>query len=219
MGFFDLPEPPYVDDAPEEEDEYVDPTTRYVGGLWAESSRVIARTAEVAVVLNRIVAFPDGFEVTIGSYARGEVEKEMRRSYGPERHHRQEGGTLSEKFLRIGLQFPDGTKLTNIDFMPGVSMMFRTEEPAAGMDPLGGSGNGSDWTETFWVWPIPAEGDVDLVVEWLAYGVLETRISLDGDELRRLSRESRPVWPDADGAPSHFSRWSRAHADNENESK
>jgi hypothetical protein len=70
------------------------------------------------------------------------------------------------------------------------------EEVIGGRSTHGGSGSFGEAAQRFWIWPVPAAGDLTLVCGWPAYGIAESRLTIDGDELRAAAARARPVWPD-----------------------
>jgi hypothetical protein len=49
----------------------------------------------------------------------------------------------------------------------------------------GGGGDEHNWRSSFWVYPLPPEGPVTLVVSWL-----------DGTAIRAAARQAVVLWPD-----------------------
>jgi len=118
---------------------------------------------------------------------------------------RGEDGSVLKELVRFGVQFPDSAKVTNFDWAlrwPG------DPEAAHGMESRGGSGSPGGADQEFWIWPIPATGDILLVCEWPAYDIAESRLTLSGDDLRAAARQARPIWPD-ESALTHTTRASR----------
>jgi hypothetical protein len=52
------------------------------------------------------------------------------------------------------------------------------------MTTSGGSTSPFHAHRRFSVWPVPASGDIVFVCEWPAYGIAESRLTVDGDDLR-----------------------------------
>lgn len=61
----------------------------------------------------------------------------------------------------------------------------------------GGGGGGSTYSggDQLWLWPAPPAGPIELVVQWPALGVEETRVVLDGTAMRELTDRAKPYWP------------------------
>jgi hypothetical protein len=43
---------------------------------------------------------------------------------------------------------------------------------------------------------LPPEGPIELVIQWPALGIEETRIVLDGTAILDLADRARPFWPE-----------------------
>jgi hypothetical protein len=193
VGFFDVP-PPEPDD---DEQRDNDPG----GGRWLLGALVIDQfvgwSDQAAVAVRDICMLPDSFEVDVTAWLR-----RPQRGHGPARHinlgggrweSRNDDGSLRDEFVRFGVQFPDGGRVTNLDLRhrwPDAT------EPVHGMTSSGGSTSASHSHRRFSLWPIPESGDIVFVCEWPAYGIAESRLTVDGDELRAAAARSRPVWPD-----------------------
>lgn len=81
-----------------------------------------------------------------------------------------------------------------------------------GMGSGGGSSSDGEAEQEFWIWPVPESGDIELVCEWPAYGIGESRLTVSGDELRAAAARARVVWPeDLAGDPHGPSRPSSRH--------
>lgn len=79
---------------------------------------VVARSDEAAVVVSRIGAYPDGFELTVNSYRRRSVKwtRQHRVHHPMMRPDMGEPGEpLPDELLRFGLAWPDGGRATNLD--------------------------------------------------------------------------------------------------------
>lgn len=186
---------------PPEDDDSVDELTRgcWLGGI-VPIEAIIGRSGKGAVGARGLVAYPDGFELEIvawlhessrwrrGRLGHGDVMLAGSR-FGP----RDEDGNVAGEFVRFGVQFADGAKVTNLDQMAGSA---DESDPAHGIQPTGFSRSVGQGSVEFWIWPVPESGDIVLVCEWPAYDVPESRLTISGDELRAAAGRARPVWPD-----------------------
>lgn len=205
MGFFDLPPPE------EDENDGLDELDDYSEGRWLAGvvpvEEFIGRSDQAAVAARKIVALPDGFEVEIAAWLRQPPRRQARfgpfhreiilAAHGPYQM-RNESGAIIDEFVRFGVQFPDGGRATNLDRGPGWP---DATEPMHGMETRGGSSSRGEAEQQFWIWPVPLAGDITLVCEWPAYGIEESRLTIDGDELRAAAARARPVWPGEPAAP------------------
>ncbi len=163
---------------------------------------IIGRSDDAAVAVRRITAFDDGFQLDLVAWLRRQARGRRRRrfhreillsAHGPFDVRDDDGGVVAE-LVRFGVQFPDGAEATNLGgaWMPSHD----ATEPMHGLESRGGSSSDSETEQTFWIWPIPKEGGVDLVCEWPAHNIVESRLTIDGDSLRAAASRSVPVWSD-----------------------
>jgi len=209
MGFFDLPDREFDDDELDVDDEHdfdgLRPAAWIAGVVPLEL--VVARSEEAAVVVSRVSAYPDGFELTVNSYLRRSVKRSRRqRVHHPMMWHEmgEPGEPLPDELLRFGLAWPDGGRATNLDGW-GRSWPDATE-PAHGLESQSGGGSGHEYSQEYWAWPLPGSGLMGLVVQWPAFGISETTASVDGSLLIAAAERAQPVWPEDAGRDSHVSR-------------
>jgi hypothetical protein len=220
MGFFDLPELEPDDDELEGDDDDDDfegmrPAAWIPGVVPVEL--LLARSDDAAVVLSRLSAFPDGFELTVNSYLRLSVKRSRRAHlHHPMMWHgmAEPGEPIPLEILRFGVAWPDGGRATNLGDW-GRNWPDATE-PGHGLDSHGGGGSDREYSQQYWAWPLPAAGPLRFVVEWPAFGIEETTASIEGELLVEAATRARPVWTDDAGMASHLSgvtvmRTVRAH--------
>jgi hypothetical protein len=218
MPFFEMPPRPQVDDEEDDDARFDidDLASLYVGGV-VPLQLVIARSEVAAVVVREIVAFPDGFEFTVCAYTRrrpddrprGRRRPHVRPMHAPfdwelDNDDEEEEG-MPPGFLRFGIEFPDGARVTNLN-PPWLGMTEDATDPQHGLEGGGGSGSDSLWTQDYWAWPVPDEGTLVLACEWPAFDIAETLVEVDAGVIRQAAEQARPVWPDQDGMPSHVTR-------------
>lgn len=94
--------------------------------------------------------------------------------------------------LLFGVEFPDGGKTTSTHIHPG---MFDGNEPVTGpvlmVNGEGGGGGEDELTGSarLWVWPLPENGGLRLVVQWKEASMPEQSIVLDGDRIAEAVRD------------------------------
>jgi hypothetical protein len=219
MGFFDLPDPEPDDDELDEEDEN-DGYGDLRPAAWAPGvvpvELVVVRSAQAAVAVSRVSAYPDGFELIVSSY----VHRSVKRRRGPLLRHPMmwhdmgdPGEPIPDELLRFGLAWPDGGRATNLDDW-GRRRPDATE-PAHGLEPHGGGGSDREYSQEYWAWPLPGPGPVGFVVEWPAFGISETTATIDGDQFVNAATRSHPIWPEDADRASHVSRAAMMRAHNE----
>ena len=107
------------------------------------------------------------------------------------------GGGETGSVLRYGVALSNGRVVTTVD--RDIHRSF-TEEPDGWslMDQMGGGGGDDSrysGTSGLWLWPLPPAGPIELVGEWGARGIGESRLILDGAELLSHVGDVRALWP------------------------
>lgn len=148
--------------------------------------RVLVHTDAVAIGLSGLWCYPNGFEFGVEVVLR---EPDRRGRLMEYRHHMIEPGEqIPPEMLRIGLQFSDGAKVTNL---PGQSHPRGRAQPDGPILFPGGRGGGTRrQSHQFWVWPLPPPGPITFVCEWPHFQIDETKATIDapGNNRRRLPR-------------------------------
>jgi len=173
---------------------------------------IMARTPDLLIAATDVVAYPNGFEFScLIRHRRGLAGTAL--MYGG----RRPGpiGTISRGLdreqLRIGVQFSDGRKATNVGSpFPSAS---DEEPPLSVMVPKGGGGGSHSWQQGFWVWPLPSPGLLTFACEWLSEGIELSQMDFDGDAIRAASAMAEVLWPldeDPEEAPVMVTRRTRS---------
>jgi len=207
MGFFELPErDPEEDDLEPDQPDDLPRTAPWTAGV-VPLELVVARSAEAAVLASRVAAYPDGFELTLDSHVRPTVPRRRRqRWYGSMWDPNvAPDDPVPDTLLRFGLAWPDGGRATNLDRW-GRGWAHDATEPTHGLDEQGGGGSDSAYTQHYWCWPLPTEGELRVIVEWPAFGIPETSTTIDATLLAEAATRARPVWEDDADVPAHLSR-------------
>ena len=130
---------------------------------------VVARGPSLVVAVDRVVAYPTGFELGVTARTRDEP---VHGSFDAG-HRRRWGGTAA---------------------FPGESLQVRV---GAGLTvlPVSGSGTQARFDQRYWVAPLPSPGPLPIVVEWPARGLGETRVELDGVAIVDAAGRAETLWP------------------------
>jgi hypothetical protein len=149
---------------------------------------MLIRTERAAVAVTTVCAYPNGFEFTVRVHARG-PEKFPPDPFG----WHGAGREPAEPALRLGVMYADGRRTATTAGYPRPS-----DDPSGRLVLTPGSGGGSEhsWHSSFWIYPLPPEGPVTLVVSWPEQGIPETRGELDGAAIRAAARRAVVLWPD-----------------------
>jgi hypothetical protein len=161
------------------------------------SELVLSRSETAALSIAYLDAYPDGFELEIEARTTVAYD-ELRREgdSGPDvfgRHWPTVGeprDLLPPELLRVGVQFADGRRATNVH-----------NRPARGpiMWPLTGGERGgpcdSHFHQGYWLSPLPPPGPVSFVCEWPAAGIPLVRHELDAQLVLEGAERARALFP------------------------
>jgi hypothetical protein len=167
---------------------------------------LVASNEHAAVAISKLGAYPDGFDFELLVLVNeGEDELEpnvIGHPYRPGRHNRD----AAREMLRFGIEFADGSRVTNI---PGDSRHRSgdRDEPPPGpvMQQNGGGGGGGEWRQRFWVWPLPPAGPLAFACEWPAAGIEFTRVEVDARLLIDAATRSTRIFEDRGGGGASIS--------------
>jgi hypothetical protein len=109
-----------------------------------------------------------------------------------------EEGELPPEFLRVGLEYSDGSKLmnTNPRRLPGEDEGDVDSGPT--MRPQRGTGWYREWHHDFWCWPLPPSGPLQLICEWPQMEIPLTRREVDAQLILDASARAEEIFPSAD---------------------
>jgi hypothetical protein len=166
--------------------EWLGPPTHEVGE--PVPGRAVVARSDAAAVLQGVVAYSNGFRLTIGARVRDAdpwIDVIGGRA-GPI----WERGEIPDTMLRLGLEMPDGRRATNLNRPPYPPSATRPQLVFV----VGGGGGGAVWDLHAWSWPLPPPEPFDLVCEWPGVGIPLTRHALDGAAIRAAAALSAPLW-------------------------
>jgi len=161
-------------------------------------THVLARTESVAVCISGVTAYPEGFGFDVVALAT-ETDEDFDPFFFGMHRRRGGGGGVPPELLRLGIEFADGQKATNLGGMP-----FGQDRPAGPvLHPGGGGGGGGDrWEQRMWAWPLPPAGALAFVCEWPARSIPVTRWEFDAGAIREAAARATVVFPD-----EHLPSW------------
>ena len=204
MGFFDDLHLPGAD---EDDEDYSGPewlaAPEDVAAGVVPVELVLGQSADAAVFVTRIAAYPVGFEfdavLITREPARGEYFELM---HDP----RRTAGEIPPELVRLGIAFADGRRTTSLGEPLGASTSValtatgEEQSPAPARDivmtPGGGSGSARRTTTSYWVWPLPPPGPLTFACEWPAFGIEERTVELDSALVRDAAERAHTVWPE-----------------------
>ena len=181
--FFEFPEPEPEAERPRRQPQppWIDAPSGVLPGT-VTLELILARTERAAVAVTKVGAYLEGFDFELLVLVNdGEDELDpnvIGHPYRPRRGRRDE----QHEMLRFGIEFADGSRVTNI---PGSGRfsgaMPARDRPPQGpvMQQRGGGGGGGEWRQRFWVWPLPPAGPLAFACEWPAAAIEFTRAEVD----------------------------------------
>jgi hypothetical protein len=149
---------------------------------------LLVRTPDLAVLADGFVAYSTGVSFRLVARSRPGPDVDIDAFHRAMRglHH---GGPEAMESLLVGVQLADGRTATSL----------RGHERATDGGPVlsarGGGGGGGSYESRFWLWPLPPEPSLDLVVQWTAQGVPLTRQPVEVAPLLAAAAESERLWP------------------------
>jgi hypothetical protein len=202
MSFFEPPPPPPEPPPQPPRRPWQGPPDGVIGHT-IPLSLVIGRAEKAAVWIPALTVYPDGFEFEVEIRHRLDDEQFEHPFFMG--HHLRRRAAASEELpaelLRLGIEFSDGRKATNL----GGPHWLRPDEPDAEPEgPLlqpsgGGGGGGGRWRHGFYVWPLPPAGALAFVCEWPAAAIELTRSEIDTDSLWAAAADAVVLWEDDPG--------------------
>jgi hypothetical protein len=156
---------------------------------------MVAHSDAAAVFIAGLAGYPTGFDFWLRVMLRR--EKPFGRRIDPFVALHSAPGR--REFLRLSVQFADGTMISNLDRPPFV---VPDAEPAG---PLlvenGGFGEELRLDLSYWVWRLPPPGAITFVCHWPACGIEDARAQIDAQRIHDAASRSIDLWP-GDPEPS-----------------
>lgn len=163
-------------------------------------SIVVGRSDHAIVAIRAATAYSTGATFDLVALGRGLSERETNRLFH-EQHLIGDEAEPPDGFLRIGFEFADGVRVSNLardlrtlrpDSQPTGPLLF---QHGGG----GGSAGGGELTmqPSLWLWPLPPPGALRVFVEWPALGIELSSATLDGATLRPAAAKSQNLWTDS----------------------
>ena len=189
------PEPPEVDFR---RPAWTQPPEDVVAGV-APVELVLARTAERAIGLTGIRAYPNGFACTLHLRLREVIpgEQSLFGMFGmfDMLGELDPAGELGDYYLRLGVGFADGRKATNLDRRRELEDGPPPDPPALRLTRWEGYDILSQEVD-LWVWGLPPPGPLAFVCQWPARRIPESRVEIDAALVLEAARRAEAIWPD-----------------------
>ena len=164
---------------------------------------VLIDTAEVFVYVPALRVYASGFRFTLTALLRPTASEQAARDFADGGAlggiHTLEAEDLVLRGLRVGVQFADGGRAV----LDRNRMRPRAHTPPQSLPVIGSDRWTSDDGIFEWgihVVGIPKDGPVELYYQWLALGVAEGSVLVDGDGLRAAAGRVVEIWPQESGS-------------------
>jgi len=174
----------------------------------APIQQFVTRTDHAVVALQQVIAFPEGCSLTLRIAVRRNSPRDSLAESVWERLHGSHTGRHfdaeptdaepTDADLKFGVRFPDGSRATTVDhaFRGWAHPTDRPEPPM--LIEAGGQSSSGDWRydsdQLLWLWPLPAPGPFEFVIEWQKMGIDITATTLDGTAIARAAEQAVPYW-------------------------
>jgi hypothetical protein len=154
---------------------------------------VLAHTDAAAVAITGLGGYPTGFSFRLRVLLRREKPVSHGFDLSLEMHRwRGRRGSPPPEFLRLGVQFADGSMISNMDSLP----FDEPDEPAGPqLVETSGAGDLRGYEFPYWVWRLPPPGPVIFTCQWLAYEIQGARAQIDAQRIRDAAARSIYPWP------------------------
>lgn len=199
MSFFppDPPMPEQDDDESPQPRWWQAPETELP--ILVAAPEILAATEHVAVAVAGVAVYSDGIELRIERRLRrnGLALREWNELTGAFMEHMPYGSADPGGRFRVGLVLADGTKVTDASpFFGGGDPMAEPGEYMLSRREQGGGGGAHAYStaDHLWLWPLPPDGSIDVVMQWPTLGIGETRVRIDVGAVSELSTRARPFW-------------------------
>jgi hypothetical protein len=147
---------------------------------------LLARTDDVALALEQVSAYPNGFTFNLAI-----MRSPFRRDDQSQHMH-----FWMRNAPRIGLEFADGSRVAGNHMSPLGEIA--KDERGMPVEPYlrtaGGGGGGHHFAMRFWCYPLPPPGPITVYVEWSPVGIPETQTVINADPIREAAERAVVLW-------------------------
>ena len=155
---------------------------------------VIARNDEVAIGIAGALAYTTGFELQFIVLLTGKAARDLD-PFDYRFRGSQSEGEISPEMLRLGMEYADGRKSMNTNPRWARFDEDVVDESKPTMIEHGGAGGEREWRQSFWRWPLPSPGPLQLVCEWPSMGIPLTRYEIDAQLVLDAAERAQEIFP------------------------
>lgn len=168
-------------------------------GVVCPQAIILARSENAVIALSHATVYSTGIAFDFLAQARGLTRSQASRLFHEQ--HTFEEEDLPDAFLRIGFEFGDGRRVSNLGGWRGHSKLMQDNAEPEG--PLlipyaggGGNSNGGNVTMKpgYWLWPLPPSGPLRISCEWPLVRIAVTTVQIDAPLLENAQHVTR-LWP------------------------
>jgi hypothetical protein len=153
------------------------------------AERAIVRSDGVAISLSCLWVYPTGFRFDLFVDLRDEWSELD--PFLLDRRPRRD-----EERLLLGFEFADGSRATNVKDGWGGDL----DSSSPSLVGKGASRSDGQSRRSFWVWPLPAPGHLEIACEWPKAGIPLTRSELDSDAILEAASRAQILFADSSEA-------------------
>jgi hypothetical protein len=170
----------------------------------------IAEGGQACVAISSVLCWPESVSVKLEIFTRQAARQPGDRP--PFFFGRGPYGRPAPDGLRFGVVFADGHRLTNFDRQTPYSYPIPSTPPDTPvMRPTSGGGGEFHYQQSLYIWPLPPDGPLTVVVEWPDQAIAETRTELDATAIRAAAAQAVLIWSDLPPLPASDATTSSGH--------
>ncbi len=156
----------------------------------------LGASGSVVVYLSRPASYIDGLRFDVTAVKRGGDALNPSDFLRLPDIRRMSSDGVPSDFLHLGVEFADGRCTSNLVGHDDVERAI-DDPPEIVLCLRGGESHVSKYSYCrydWYLWPLPARGDLVFVCEWPAFGIEETRTVMDGDKVRAAALCACGLW-------------------------
>jgi hypothetical protein len=169
-------------------------------GAAVSVAAVVGRSQDAAVALSQATVYSEGMTFHFVALARGLGLRQSSRLLHDQQRF-DEADEPGDGFLRLGLELPDGRRVSNLGVRIGHGRYASLQEPArlVFFEHGGGGGSGGggrlSLRPAFWLWPLPDTGAIQVFCEWPVVGISLSSLAVEVGPLLEARERVVPLWP------------------------
>lgn len=211
-GDVEEPEPP-PEPVFHERPEWLGPPDGELGAV--PLARILARSESGVVALSHAVAYSNGVTFELLARVDGLSHVESSRIFHEQHLPQLDPDELPDAFLRVGVELPGGARVSNLGGRPFGSAEDAPARPVLFQQGGGGGMSGPSSVTMkpgYWLWPLPGEGTLRLVVEWPVAGIALAESELDGTAIAAAAANVLRLWDEDEHGGATAGGWVRSSA-------